>query len=270
MSKPAIIIKNLTHRYDARKTDGIIDLSFSIKKGKVLSLIGPSGSGKTTSLKCLGKILTPESGEINFQEDFSVAYVDQATNLEEDFTVYENLEKEILTDIDDSEKRSNQIRTTLALLEITNEINSLVKNISGGQRQRIIIAKALVKNPTLLLLDEPFANLDKTLRTVLLDELFELFRKQEITIVWVTHNTEEALSYSDEIALLNFGSLQQIGTPRELYYKPKNLFSAQYFTDINLIPGKVLEDQNDKLCTICFDSKADAIIMKCGHGGICY
>lgn len=232
-------IKNLKYIYDQRKTDGINDLNLTITKGEVFTLIGPSGSGKSTTLKCIANILKAKSGEINFIEEVKIAYVDQFPNLEDSLTVYENLDSVLKEQIEDSEKRANQIRTTLAQLEITNEINSVVQDISGGQRQRVIMAQALVKNPTLLLLDEPFANLDKTLREQLLNELLELLKEKGITIIWVTHNTEEALAFSDTIALLNFGKVQQVDSPQSIYYRPKNMFAAQYFSEVNLVPAKL-------------------------------
>jgi ABC-type sugar transport system ATPase subunit len=247
-------IKNLTYKYDQRKTDGITNISLRIKQGKVLSLIGPSGSGKTTTLKSLAGILPISSGEINFIENVKMAYVDQHPKLDEEKTVYENLDLDLLWEIPDPEKRSNQIRTTLAFLEITNEINSQLQSISGGQRQRVIIAMALIHNPTLLLLDEPFANLDKTLRTQLLNELFDLLIEKDITVVWVTHNTEEALAYSHEIALLNYGKLQQIGSPQDLYNRPENLFTAQFFNEVNLIPAKRISTSETQI-TVNFFNK---------------
>jgi ABC-type sugar transport system ATPase subunit len=246
-------IQNLTYKYDQRKTDGIADISIKIKQGKVLSLIGPSGSGKTTTLKCIANILPVSSGKIIFSEDVKMKYVDQYPKLDEEKTVYENLDYDLIQEIPDVEKRSNQIRTTLAFLEITNEINSQVKSISGGQKQRVIIAMALIHNPTLLLLDEPFANLDKSLRTQLLNELFDLLLEKGITVVWVTHNTEEALAYSHEIALLNYGKLQQIGSPQALYNRPENLFAAQFFNEVNLIPAKRIDSSNNEVTVNFFN-----------------
>ena len=260
-------IKNLTYKYDQRKTDGITDISIKVKRGKVLSLIGPSGSGKTTTLKCIAKLLPVSSGEIVFSEDVKMNYVDQHPKLDEERTVYDNLDSDLVQEIPDPERRSNQIRTTLAFLEITNEINSYVKNISGGQKQRVIIAMALIHNPTLLLLDEPFANLDKSLRTQLLNELFNLLLEKEITVIWVTHNSEEALAYSHEIALLNYGKLQQIGSPQELYNKPENLFTAQFFNEVNLIPAKRIDTSNNQVTVNFFNrdfvlSKPESFIEK--------
>lgn len=232
-------IKNLNLRYDPRKTDGVYKLNLNIPQAKVLALIGPSGSGKTTTLKCLANLESPQSGTIEYKGDLTIAYVDQTPKFDEELSVYDVLENEIVN-IEDAEKRSNQVRTTLALLEITNEIHSLMKNISGGQRQRVVIAMALVKNPTLLLLDEPFANLDRTLRLNLLEELFDIFKEKGITVVWVTHNTDEALAYSDYLALLNFGELQQFGPPQDLYFKPQNSFTATFLSEANLITGKLV------------------------------
>jgi ABC-type sugar transport system ATPase subunit len=244
--KELVKINELNHRYDKRTTDGIQNINLDIYKGEILSLIGPSGSGKSTTLKCIANIIEQESGQIIFSENVVTSYVDQHPDLNEDISVYENL-KSSLSNIESEEKISNQIRTTLTQLEITNEMNSLVKNISGGQKQRVIIAKALVKNPSLLLLDEPFANLDKTLRITLLEDLFDVFKERAITVIWVTHNTEEALNYSDRVALLNFGNLQQVGTPEKIYFTPKNMFVAQFFGHTNIIASKVIKESDTEL-----------------------
>jgi ABC-type sugar transport system ATPase subunit len=244
--KVLVNIDSLNHRYDKRTTDGIQNIDLVINKGEILSLIGPSGSGKSTTLKCIADLIEQESGTISFTEEVITSYVDQYPDLNEEISVYENLNS-VLSEIESEEKKSNQIRTTLTQLEITNEMNSLVKTISGGQKQRVIIAKALVKNPSLLLLDEPFANLDKTLRITLLEDLFEVFRERAITVIWVTHNTEEALNYSDRVALLNFGNLQQIGVPEQIYFKPQNMFVAQFFGHTNIIASKVIKESESEL-----------------------
>lgn len=233
-----LTVTNLTHRYDTRTTSGIDNLNFEVNKSECLALIGPSGSGKTTTLKCLAGLIPNKEQFIQFQEEQSISYVSQFPNLDEELTVFQNLEKEIMN-IEESEKRENQIRSTLALLEITNEIHSHVSNISGGQRQRVIMAQALVKNPTLLLLDEPFANLDKILRLSLLEELFEIFKDKKITVIWVTHNTEEALSYAQRAILLHHGKVQQDDLPLNLYLKPRNMFTAKFFGHTNIIASKI-------------------------------
>ena len=232
-------VKNLSHKYDQRKTDGINHLNLSIKSGKITGLIGPSGCGKTTTLKCIAGLLKYE-GDIEYKlKENIISYVDQTPTISKNLSVYEFL-KLHLDHIEDEEKVSNQIRSTLSLLNLTNEIESQIDQISGGQRQRVIIASALVKNPNILLLDEPFANLDRTLRIELMNELFELFKEQQISVIWVTHNTDEAMAYSDELILLNYGELQQAGTPQDLYYKPKNLFTANFLSEVNPIASSVV------------------------------
>ena len=250
----SIHLDKISYRYDTRKTDGVEKLDVHINLHKITALIGPSGSGKTTTLKCLAGELTPQKGKINYKTDLAIAYVDQNPNIvNTSQTVYDSLEEIIKDQIDSAESRANQIRSILAQLEITNEINSPVEKLSGGQKQRYIIACALVQNPTLLLLDEPFANLDQLLRTQLLEELFEIFKEKEITVVWVTHNNEEALAYSDQLILLNYGSLQQIGSPQDLYYRPRNLFTAKYFTQTNVLAGKLIVEEENNLTVHILD-----------------
>jgi len=245
-SKNILEVSNINKRYDQRKMAGITDISFNIKAGKCYSLIGPSGSGKTTTLKVIADLLEKQSGEVQFAADTKVAYVAQTTELPADKTVFKILEEEIL-DIEDDEKRENQVRSSLSVLGITNEIHSLPKNISGGQRQRVIIAKALVTNPNLILLDEPFSHLDEKLRFSLMQELFSVFKDQNISVLWVTHETKEALSFSDQIIVLNHGIIQQIDSPKDIYQKPNNLFVANFFGQVNLIAAKLVTDSGSDL-----------------------
>jgi spermidine/putrescine transport system ATP-binding protein len=245
-------VTKLSLNYNKRTVAGINDVSFDVKIGECISLIGPSGSGKTTTLKILGNQLKSYKGDVKSYGEYTVSYVPQTTELNTDRTVFQLLEDEI-SYIEDNEQRANQVRTALALLNITNEINSTPEQISGGQRQRVIIAKALVKNPTLILLDEPFGHLDERLRFDLMKELFSLFKEKKISVIWVTHETKEALSFSDRIITLNFGKIQQVGSPEEIYKNPKNMFVAQFFGHTNLVAGKVLEINEDKLKVKAFN-----------------
>lgn len=233
-----IKVSHLTHIYDKRKTDGITDLNFEIPENAIVSLVGPSGSGKTTTLKCMAGLISDFSGEIEMSKREIISYVDQIPSLQIDESVFANLIS-ATSDIQDEQKQENQIRMTLSQLDLTNEINTLVSDLSGGQRQRITLAKSLVKNPTVLMLDEPFANLDKSLRLQLFNELFPILKDQGITLIWVTHNQEEALRYSDKMVLLNYGKIEQQGTPFELYFKPESLFTAKFFGETNISIGEV-------------------------------
>lgn len=237
-----IKVSNLTYIYDQRKTDGINEVSFDVPKNSVVSLVGPSGSGKTTTLKCMAGMISDFSGRIEVSNDEKISYVDQIPSLNLETSVFENLNI-VLDNIDDLQKRENQIRMTLSQLDLTNEINTLVGDLSGGQRQRVTLAKSLITNPTILMLDEPFANLDKSLRLQLFNELFPILKDQGITLIWVTHNQEEALRFSDQMVLLNYGRIEQIGSPQELYFRPKNLFTAKFFGETNVAIGKVLKSE---------------------------
>lgn len=226
--KKIIEIKNLTKIYDKRSTGGISELNFDIFEGELLSILGPSGSGKTTFLNCLYKKIQDYTGEINFIEDASFSYVDQKSHLDETKNVFENILNDLDSEIEE-EKRINQVRTTLSLFEITNESEKMPHELSGGQYQRVLIAKALVTNPTVLLFDEAFGHLDEKLRYELSNEIFPLLKSKDITLISVTHNNNEAMSFSDRLLILNHGKLQAIGKPKNLYHTPPNLFSASFF-----------------------------------------
>lgn len=242
----SIELKKLTFKYDPRKTDGIDGLSAKIPLGKLTTIIGPSGAGKSTTLKCLANSVEYH-GEISFPEEMSISYLNQYDSLgDTKLSVLQYLEGHLSTAKLTSEQREVQVRTLILELELTNEIHSQLDTLSAGQQQRVLLAKALISNPTLLLLDEPFTNLDPILREQFLKELFYILKKKDMTIVFVTHSISEALCYSDQILVLNFGKLQQQGSSRELYFNPKNIFVAQFLSDINIFtcPYQVLDDQN--------------------------
>jgi ABC-type Fe3+/spermidine/putrescine transport system ATPase subunit len=241
-----IEIQNISYRYDKRKTAGVCDLSFDIYKAECLCLLGPSGSGKTTTAKIIGEVLHPQKGRIVYHHNFSMSYVPQHTELPNQKTVFQFLWDEFTTEIAD-EKKENLIRSTLLMLNISNEIHSPLNEISGGQRQRVIIAKALIQSPTLIVLDEPFGHLDERLRFELMHELFKLFKDKQIACLWVTHETREALAFSDRLLMLNHGMLQQIGTPFDLYHRPNNLFCAEFFGQNNTIAAKLISHTDNEL-----------------------
>lgn len=261
MKESILKVQNLTYKYDHRSIKGVESLEFDLKQGECLGLIGPSGSGKSTALKLIANILKPQSGVIEQTSKSNLSYVPQTTELPQNKTVLEILINE-LSDTDlysDSEKQENQARSVLSLLNITNEINSKVEEISGGQKQRVIIAKALVKNPTILLLDEPFGHLDEKLRFELMIELFELFKVNHIAVLWVTHETKEALAFSDRIMVLNHGKIQQISTPETLYYRPQNFFTAQFMGKTNIIPLKAIEEKDSVVTTKLFSREIELV-----------
>lgn len=232
--KKIIEINELTKIYDQRSTGGIAKLTFDIHEGEILSVLGPSGSGKTTLLNILAGKIKDYQGSIKTLNEMKFSYVDQSFFLDKHLNVFENIFQALDKDIDE-EKRINQTRTTLSLFEITNESEKLPNELSGGQYQRALIARAMVTNPTVLLFDEAFGHLDEKLRYELSNEIFPLLKSKDITLINVTHNNKEALAFSDRIMILNFGKMQALDTPKNIYQSPKNLFSAQFFGFGNVV-----------------------------------
>lgn len=252
--KKLVELNHVTYRYDQRKTDGITNMSLAIKKSECVCLIGPSGSGKSTTAKLIAELIHPQEGSVKFFENVKTAYVPQNTQLPEDKTVMEYL-LDSLSYLDDDEKKETLVRTNLLLLNISNETHSPISAISGGQRQRVIIAAALVQNPNLIILDEPFGHLDEKLRGELMEELFSLFKDQSIACLWVTHETKEALSFSDRIILLNFGVVQQDSSSIEIYQQPTNMFTADFFGKNNSILGKLISVSDNDLLINLFNKE---------------
>nr|WP_253197671.1 ABC transporter ATP-binding protein [Clostridium algidicarnis] len=219
-------------------------MSLTIEKGEILCLLGPSGCGKTTTLKMIGGFLKPDFGSIIIEgEDITklppelrpVSTVFQSYALFPHLTVIENTiyglkfkgykRKEAL-------KIGNEYLDLVGLLEYkTRKIHEL----SGGQQQRVALARSLIVNPKVLLLDEPLSNLDAKLRIRMREEIKEIQKKFNTTMVFVTHDQEEALNIADKIAVMNEGLLQQIGTPEEIYNTPKNNFVLNFIGTANII-----------------------------------
>jgi ABC-type glutathione transport system ATPase component len=252
--KKIIEIKNVSYRYNQKKTDGISDLTFDIFKGEILCLVGPSGCGKTTTAKLVAEQILPQKGSIKFNNNLKISFVPQNSDLPESMTVLDYL-KSCVAELDDEDKVENLIRSTLLLLNISNETHSLLVDISGGQRQRVIIASALILNPDIIILDEPFGHLDERLRAELMLELFNIFKDKHISCLWVTHEIKEALSYSHRILLLNYGLLQQLDTPENIYQRPVNLFTAEFFGQNNAIAAKLISESDDELIVNAFNKE---------------
>lgn len=255
MSKTSPIqIKRLNKIYDKRSIAGIQDISFELKDKESMCIIGPSGSGKTTLLKCLAGKITDFSGEIIQSENTVLGYVAQNDQLDPNLSIFDNLAQEI-QELNDEEKIENQVRSTLSLLNITNEIENLPSQISGGQYQRVLIGKALVRNPNVLMMDEPFGHLDEQLRFELMNELFFILKSQGIALIWVTHQNHEALAFSDRILIMQHGKAEAMDKPTELYFRPPNLFCAQFLGRANTIVAKYLEDKSQEIRVEFFGQK---------------
>lgn len=217
--------------FDKRGIAGLHSLNLSFDGSKLFAIMGPSGSGKTTLLKAISKEIVLDSGVITGNDH--VAYLNSTTMLDSSKTMHQTL-FDAITVTEDEDKKIQLVRDMSMLFEMTGKLKTLVSELSAGQYQRVLLASFLINRPTVLLLDEPFSNLDETLRQELMIQLKALILEREIMVLWVTHQTGEALSFADHIVLLQHGSVEQQGSAQELFFKPKSIFAAQFFGHHNL------------------------------------
>lgn len=228
------------------------ELNLSVKENEFLTLLGPSGCGKTTTLRILGGFETPDSGQVIFDGVDITNLPPNKRNLNTVFqkyalfthmTIAENIafglkiKKKSKAYIDD------KIKYALKLVNLDGFENRQVDSLSGGQQQRIAIARAIVNEPKVLLLDEPLAALDLKLRQDMAYELIRLKNELGITFIYVTHDQEEALTMSDTIVVMNQGYIQQMGSPEDIYNEPENAFVADFIGESNILPAIMLEDK---------------------------
>ncbi len=250
MSKRLIDLVNISKSYD--NTQVLDELNLYIRENEFLTLLGPSGCGKTTTLRLIGGFETPDTGKIIFDgaditnlppNQRQVNTVFQKYALFPHMTIGENIafglkiKKKSKAYIDD------KIKYALKLVNLDGFEKREIDSLSGGQQQRIAIARAIVNEPKVLLLDEPLGALDLKLRQDMQYELIRLKNELGITFVYVTHDQEEALTMSDTVVVMNQGYIQQIGTPESIYNEPTNAFVADFIGDSNLIDGVMLEDR---------------------------
>ena len=248
--KKIIELKNISKSFDGETVlDGI---SLDIHDNEFITLLGPSGCGKTTTLRMLGGFETPDKGKIMFDSkditnvpanERNLNTVFQKYSLFPHMTIAENIafglkiKKKSKAYIDD------KIKYALKLVNLDGFENRSVDSLSGGQQQRIAIARAIVNEPKVLLLDEPLGALDLKLRQSMQYELIRFKNELGITFVYVTHDQEEALTMSDTIVVMNQGYIQQIGTPEDIYNEPENAFVADFIGHSNIIDGVMIKDK---------------------------
>ena len=249
---PVISAKDLNLWYgDFKALKGI---SLDVGEREITALIGPSGCGKSTFLRCLNRLEIPTGGSIKFEGiEVDDAHIDavrqkmgmvfQHFNLFPHLTVKQNLclAPELLK-LKSKEEASKRAEELLARVDLSDKANVFPKSLSGGQQQRVAIARSLVNEPEILLLDEPLGALDLKLRKEMQLELKRLQREMNITFIYVTHDQEEALTMSDTVVVMNGGKVQQIGTPEDIYNEPKNAFVADFIGDSNIVDGVMHRD----------------------------
>lgn len=249
---PVLELRNLVKHYPAhRAVDGV---SLAVPKGRFYSLVGPSGCGKTTTLRLVAGFEQPTSGEVllngecvNHRRPYerSVSTVFQNYALFPHLTVWGNVEFGLRRrGAKDIEKRVGQ---ALELVQLTGKEGRYPAQLSGGERQRVALARSLVLEPDVLLLDEPLAALDPNLRKQMRAELKALQRSTGATFLFVTHDQEEALSLSDQVAVMNLGRIEQSGPPEEVYLRPRTRFVAGFLGSLNWIGGIGLRPEATRL-----------------------
>lgn len=228
------------------------DLNLYIRENEFLTLLGPSGCGKTTTLRIIGGFESPDTGRVVFDgQDITnlppnkrhLNTVFQKYALFTHMTIAENIAFGLKIKNKPKAYIDDKIKYALKLVNLDGFENRMADSLSGGQQQRIAIARAIVNEPKVLLLDEPLGALDLKLRQDMQYELIRLKNELGITFVFVTHDQEEALTMSDTIVVMNQGYIQQIGTPEKIYNEPENSFVADFIGDSNIIPGTMIEDE---------------------------
>lgn len=250
MGQPLIDLRNITKSFDG--TMVLDDLNLSVKENTFVTLLGPSGCGKTTTLRIIGGFESPNRGEVIFDgQDITnlppnkrqLNTVFQKYALFTHMSIADNIAFGLKIKNKTRSYIQDKIKYALKLVNLDGFENRTVSSLSGGQQQRIAIARAIVNEPRVLLLDEPLGALDLKLRQDMQYELIRLKNELGITFIYVTHDQEEALTMSDTIVVMNQGYIQQMGSPENIYNEPENAFVADFIGESNIVPGIMLRDE---------------------------
>lgn len=246
MTNPILTVDDLTKSYTAEGPPAVDRVSFQVADGEILAVLGPSGCGKTTMLRCIAGFERVSSGHVAMRER---VLADTHTHVPaekrgiglvfQDYALFPHLSvlKNVMFglryhDLPDKEGRA---RKALKMVGLQSYGERTPHHLSGGQQQRVALARALAPKPELLLLDEPFSNLDALLRQTTRQEVRSLLKDNGLSAVLVTHDQEEALSFADRVAVMRQGRIEQVGTPEDVYYQPRTLFVAQFLGRTNLL-----------------------------------
>lgn len=240
----SLSITNLSKIYPTG--EGVKSFSLDIQHGEMVTLLGPSGCGKSTVLRSVGGFIEPNDGSIIIDgnevnhlppEKRPSAMVFQSYNLWPHMTVFNNLAFSLKLKKMKKAPIIDKVKWALYLVQLQGYEKKFPSELSGGQQQRVALARALLLEPKVLLLDEPFSALDAKLRHELREELREIQAKQQLTMLFVTHDQEEALAISDRIVVMNKGEVEQIDSPQNIYNYPASLFVAQFIGKMNFLTG---------------------------------
>lgn len=243
MKQEKVVIENVSKIYT--NGDGIKAINLTIYSGEILTLLGPSGCGKSTLLRCLGGFQEVDQGRILIDgkevtelspDKRPTSMIFQGYNLWNHMTVYENLAFGLKLRKMPKAVISQKIDAMLELLKLPGVQKKYPSELSGGQQQRIAIGRSLLLEPAVLLMDEPYSALDAKIRQQMREELKRIQEETQVTVVFVTHDQEEAMSLSDRIVVMDKGTISQIDTPSEIYENPVNRYTASFIGEMNFIP----------------------------------
>jgi len=256
--KPIISFRNISKRWGSAVA--VDNVSLDIMPGEFFALLGPSGCGKTTLLRMLAGLEVPTEGQvlIDGQDMGDIPPNKRAVNMVfQSYAVFphmivaDNVAYGLKIDGVAEEERDRRVQEALDLVQLGHLAERMPDQLSGGQRQRVALARALVKKPKVLLLDEPLSALDAKLREAMRFELSQLQQKVGITFIMVTHDQDEALAIACRIAVMNKGSIAQLGTPSDLYEFPGSRFVADFLGSVNMFEGTLISDKPDEAVVAC-------------------
>ncbi|MEC9309917.1 MAG: ABC transporter ATP-binding protein [Chloroflexota bacterium] len=249
---PALVCKNVSKSYSGNV--GVSNFTIEIQQGEIISLLGPSGCGKTTLLHLIGGFIQPDYGTITIgdtnvvhngfslaPEKRNIGMVFQEGALFPHLTVEQN----VSYGVPKSKRRTGEVDNVLKLVRLEHLRNRMPHELSGGQQQRVALARALAPQPEIILLDEPFSNLDPSLRMQVRDDMLEIIKASKVTAIFVTHDQEEALLIGDRVAVMSEGSLEQIGSAEAIFHYPANKFTANFVGNVDFVQGEC----NDHIIT---------------------
>ncbi|SDM23329.1 iron(III) transport system ATP-binding protein [Catalinimonas alkaloidigena] len=244
-------VQSLSRHYPEQTSAAVQQVSLQLEPGEIHALTGSSGSGKTTLLRLIAGLEDPDAGEIWLGEErikapsqqlvpghADIRLVAQDYQLDPNLTVYDNLKARMR--VYTQAYQQERITELLQFVHLWAKRDRYPRELSGGEQQRLALVRALADEPTLLLLDEPFSNLDRLLHRELRHQLFEMLHQEQITTLVVTHDPADALSLADRISILQAGQVIQTGAPQEIYTQPRTAYVARFFGLANLIEGKAL------------------------------